>query len=214
MIEIDGKTVFTELQEVVDPTHTALLVVDMQGEPRNTPTWTEVEGRIREVLDTAREAGVYVVHTYNEQLGYSTVSAPYLRLMMKSGHRPGIDPVPDMAGTPKTQFVPSLQPSCREPVIAKRRGSAFAGTDLDMILRAKQITSVVVTGCSTDQCVYSTMWDTHSLDYYAVLLEDCVHSPRPEAAEAAIKQLRLVADVEQSEPVLHIWRGKVGKRLG
>ena len=213
MIEVEGTQVFTELDEVVDPAHTALLVIDMQGEDNGEREgWSTVIDRIGDVVKAAREAGVYVVYTFNEQLGYSTISAPYLKLLLRNGHRPGVDPVPDLAGTPKTQIIPRLAPKDGERVMAKRRGDAFAGTDLDMILRSKQIVSVVVTGGSTDWCVESTMFGTYSLDYYAVMLEDCVRSPRPDGERAAIEQMRMMADVATAEDVIAVWKRHARKK--
>ena len=72
MIEIDGKQVFTELSELVDPGHTALVVVDMQRDfctpggafdrlGVDISMYPPMVPRLVELVDGARAAGALVV---------------------------------------------------------------------------------------------------------------------------------------------------------
>ena len=53
--------------------------------------------------------------------------------------------------------VPDLAPRAGELVVRKRGYDAFAGTPLDGALRARNVTSLVVTGTMTDICVLATV---------------------------------------------------------
>ena len=58
-------------------------------------------------------------------------------------------------------------------VVTKHRYSAFIGTDLDMLLRARGVNSLLVTGVGTGMCVFHTLTVGFMLDYYITLVEDC-----------------------------------------
>lgn len=66
-----------------------------------------------------------------------------------------------------------VAPAPGEPVVIKHRYSGFVGTDLDLVLHARERRSVLVTGVSTNVCVESTVRDACMRDYYAVLVNDC-----------------------------------------
>jgi nicotinamidase-related amidase len=73
---------------------------------------------------------------------------------------------------PNTQVHAALAPQEGEPVIIKRRVSAFAGSDLDVLLRAAQADTLVLTGLATSGVVLSTLRQAADLDYRLVVLED------------------------------------------
>ena len=137
---------------------------------------------------------------------HTNVSPPYLRLLLQGGYKPGEDPIPCFEGGPETDIVDRIKPQSGEKIIDKARASAFAGTNLDMILRSNGIESLALVGGSTDWCVEATVWDATGRDYYTVMLSDCVHGPRPKGHEAALKQMDMIADVAASEEVIMIWR--------
>ncbi|MQS76912.1 cysteine hydrolase [Lactobacillus halodurans] len=58
----------------------------------------------------------------------------------------------------------------------KTRYSAFAGTDLDLRLRERQIDTLHLVGVCTDICVLHTAVDAYNLNYKIVVHEDCVAS--------------------------------------
>src|SRR6266404_4728769 len=58
---------------------------------------------------------------------------------------------------PAREIVPVLAPRPGEIVVRKRGYDAFAGTALDGALRARNVTSLVVTGTMTDICVLATV---------------------------------------------------------
>jgi nicotinamidase-related amidase len=73
---------------------------------------------------------------------------------------------------PATQIDASLAPLDGEPVIIKRRVSAFAGSDLDVLLRGAEADTLVLTGLATSGVVLSTLRQAADLDYRLVVLSD------------------------------------------
>ena len=68
---------------------------------------------------------------------------------------------------------PALGPAADDIVIAKHRISAFTGTDLEMILRANEIDTLVLFGVATSGVVLSTLCDAADLDYRLLVVKDC-----------------------------------------
>ena len=78
---------------------------------------------------------------------------------------------------PATQVHASLSPAEGEPVIVKRRVSAFTGSDLDVVLRSMGIDTLVLTGIATSGVVLSTLRQAADLDYRIVVPADgCLDS--------------------------------------
>lgn len=67
----------------------------------------------------------------------------------------------------------AVAPQGDEIVIGKHRISAFTGTDLDMILRAKEIDTVILMGIATSGVVLATLLDATDADYRVIALKDC-----------------------------------------
>jgi nicotinamidase-related amidase len=73
---------------------------------------------------------------------------------------------------PATQLHAALTPEPGEPVIVKRRVSAFTGSDLEVLLRAAGADSLVLAGISTSGVVLSTLRQAADLDYRLTVLAD------------------------------------------
>jgi nicotinamidase-related amidase len=81
---------------------------------------------------------------------------------------------------PATQVHASLQPLDDEPVVTKRRVSAFAGSDLDVLLRGLGADTLVLAGIATSGVVLSTLRQAADLDYGLVVLSDACADADPE----------------------------------
>ena len=74
--------------------------------------------------------------------------------------------------SPSTQIHPALAPRDGEVVITKRRVSAFAGSDLDVVLRSLAVDSLVLTGIATSGVVLSTTRQAADLDFRLTIIHD------------------------------------------
>jgi nicotinamidase-related amidase len=75
-------------------------------------------------------------------------------------------------GTPGVEIFNDLAPAAGEHVIKKHRYSAFFATDLDLILREWGITTVVISGTTTENCCHATARDAMFHNYKVVFLSD------------------------------------------
>jgi nicotinamidase-related amidase len=94
-----------------------------------------------------------------------------------------------------TEFHPLAAPIDGEAVMAKHRVNAFVGTPLDVILRTRGVTDLVVAGCSTDVGVQTTARMAHDLDYACTVIGDCCAAPKDEDHEQTLRMLAKVARV-------------------
>jgi nicotinamidase-related amidase len=83
-------------------------------------------------------------------------------------------------GSPATQVHAALAPLGGEPVIVKRRVSAFSGSDLDVLLRGASADSLVLAGIATSGVVLSTVRQAADLDYRLTVLADACADRDPE----------------------------------
>lgn len=146
----------------------------------------EFVARASAVLRAARLAGMLVVH-------------------VQAGFRPGLPEVSArnrlfeaIKSSPQHQKLfegaagaihPALGPDADDIVVTKHRVSAFAGTDLEMILRARDIETLVLFGIATSGVVLSTLLQASDCDYRLVLIADCCADLDPVLHDALLTRL-------------------------
>ena len=180
-----------------EPGRTALVVVDMQrgfldpGEAMEVPAAREIVPVIQHLLSVFRVRRLPVVFT---EFVYSE-SVPVLIGRLHPEHRPappgaprgfGLPSSSCLEGTSSAETVPDLAPRPDEIVVRKRGYDAFAGTLLDRALRARNVTSLVVTGTMTDICVLATVTAALHREYRVTLVEDGVATLWPEIQRATL----------------------------
>ncbi|HEX3470278.1 MAG TPA: cysteine hydrolase [Silvibacterium sp.] len=188
--------------DTFDPRHTAVLALDCQTGIISVYAKPEADfiERASKVLNAARDVGMTVIQ-------------------VQVGFRPGLPEVSDRnklfgaikASKPHQEFFqgssgaihPALGPKPDDIVIVKHRVSAFAGTDLDMILRAREIHTLVLFGISTSGVILSTLLEAGDADYRVAVIEDCCADLDLELHSALIRLLfPKRADVASSEDVV------------
>jgi nicotinamidase-related amidase len=223
MINIEGKIVLTDLAELVDPAHTALVVIDMQRdfiEPYglfgtlgiDLSMYAKTRPRLATVLGAARMTDTTVVHLQNTALPDRMSDSPAqirFNLRMHKDARRNQPPLRyTIPGTPGHDFAPDFAPLQNELVVRKYRSSGFWGTNLDMLLRSNGIKTVVVGGVTTEGCVESTARDAMFNDFYVVIAEDCVASDDKAQHEASMLLMRHRFDMAAGDEIQRIWRAR------
>lgn len=153
----------------LDPKTTALLVMDMQsGILDMLPDSKDaLIAQTSKLIEAARKASVRVIYVVVAfRPGYPEVSP------RNAGFAPIRESGRFISGTPATEVHPALAPRADEPVITKHRVSAFMGTDLDMILRAHAVETLVLAGISTSGVILSTTRHAADADYRITIVED------------------------------------------
>jgi len=90
---------------------------------------------------------------------------------------------------PATQVHAALEPRSDEPVIVKRRVSAFSGSDLDVLLRAADAGTLVLAGIATSGVVLSTLRQAADLDYRLIVLSDACADRDPEVHRVLLEKV-------------------------
>jgi len=173
---------------VLDRARTALLAMDCQAGivSQYVKPAEEFLGRASKALKAARGAGMPVIH-------------------VRVGFRPGLPEVGErnklfaaVKTSPQYQKLfdgaageihPSLGPEPGDIVVTKHRVSAFAGTDLEMILRANEIRTLVLFGIATSGVVLSTLLEASDADYEPLVIGDCCVDMNADLHNALITHL-------------------------
>ena len=143
---------------------------------------------IKRLTDAAREAGCLVIWT---RQGYRADLADASEYDRWRARRAGIelkrgDPGSLLRGSPGYQIVPELTPPDGDVIVDKTANGAFYQTDLELVLRARGITHLIFSGCTTDVCVHTTLREAVDRKYQCLLVQDACASADAYAHAAAL----------------------------
>jgi nicotinamidase-related amidase len=172
----------------LDPATTAVLSLDMQAGIVSIYAGHQdgLIARAAEVLRRSRGCGMTIVHV---QVGFRP-GLPEIspRNTLFSGIR-NSERHQQLFQGDAGRIHSALGPEGRDIVIVKHRISAFAGTDLEMILRSNAIDTLVLFGIATSGVVLSTLLDAVDADYRVVVVKDCCIDPDAETHQVLAEKL-------------------------
>jgi nicotinamidase-related amidase len=114
------------------------------------------------------------------------------------GFRPGVPEVSDrnkmfsalkQSSDSMINPQPVITPEEDDVVVTKRRVSAFSGSDLEVILRAKNIEHLVLSGIATSGVVLSTVREASDKDYQLTVLSDLCADTDPEVQNVLLNKV-------------------------
>lgn len=163
----------------IDPARTALLIIDMQngflddGAPLEVPMAREQVPVIARVAAFFRERKIpvtYTVFCVSPDFNYPF----YWKMASQRGLK--LEEPERMFGWGKheTNICPQLRPHPHEDVVKKCGYDAFANTELEQLLRARGVDTVVIAGTVVNWCVDSTVRGAFHRFYNVVVLADSV----------------------------------------
>ena len=175
---------------MIEPARAAFLLIDMQNGFIDGASPLCIAGAAATVpacahaLAAAREHGLAVFHVRRAYAADgSDVEAVRWEAWAEGGR-------PLSSADPMSLECPSeLAPAPGEPVVVKPSWSAFFGTDLDVLLRARGIGTLVLAGTTTPNCVRSTAYDGLARGFNVAILRDATSSRSPEAQEANLADM-------------------------
>jgi ureidoacrylate peracid hydrolase len=163
------------IPDLLDPTKTAILVVDVQNDfchpagsagkaGSDTSAAMAMIPRLQSLLDAAREVGTKIIFIQTIHTDETDSEA-----WLGRHETPRLNCRKDTWGAEFT----GVGPRDDEPIVNKHRYSAFINTRLDSVLRTYKIENIIATGVATNVCVESTARHGYMLDYHLVFAGDC-----------------------------------------
>ncbi len=160
----------------------ALIIIDMlvdfidpKGALYIGSSAEKLVAEVRKKLNSYRSSGGLIIYVCDRHL--------------KDDREFEMFPPHSLHGTGGDEVVAELAPNSSERVIAKRRFSAFFGTDLDLTLREKGVTDLELVGCVTNICILYTAADARALNYKVTVPKEAVASFDQAAHEFALQEM-------------------------
>lgn len=165
--------------------NTALLVIDMQvGILGNFPGTEAILATTKKAIAKARGQKIPVIYVV---VGFRQ-GAPEVSMNNKT-FSAGKERFAQADMATFMTVHPDIAPAENEIIVTKRRVSAFAGSDLEVVLRSMNITHMVLTGVATSGAILSTTREAADKDYLITVISDCCGEPDEEVQRVLMTKI-------------------------
>jgi ureidoacrylate peracid hydrolase len=190
----------------------ALIVIDMQNGfvskggsydkiGMNTSLYREIIPKIKDLIEFCRSMGIPVFYTeaVKEESGIDILTNVH-NILPKSRQERLKVPI-CIRGTWDGVTIDELKPKEKDPVILKRRDSAFLDTEFRIMLQSQGINFLVFTGIDTSICVETSLREGFNIGYDVMIISDATASGNRRHYETTLERVRdyygLVMDSEK-----------------
>lgn len=179
---------------MIESRHAALIMIDMQNGFIDEKSSLCIAGAAATVpacaraLAVARAQGIMIIHAIRsyESDGSNVERTRYSIWKQDKALSPLAQPYCS------ADIPVELKPLPNEVVMIKPRFSAFFGTRLAEMLHQNDISTVILTGTTTPNCIRSSCYDALSHDFNVVVLEDATSSRTEEVQRANLEDMEYI----------------------
>ncbi len=201
------------LKDRCDPHYAALIVVDVQNDFVSPEGSAGKRGddvgaaiamipNLTRLIDQARKVGLTIVYIRTTHSEWTDTASWIYRTSQKSGLSTCRE------GTWGAEFYDGIAPLPSERIVIKHRYSAFINTDLNTVLKARGIQSILVCGVATNVCVETTARDGYMYDYYVTMIDDCSAAYDAKLHMGTLENIRRhFGLVASSHQIIETWSG-------
>src|SRR6266581_7499726 len=192
-----GLNIPQALEDICDPTRLALIVYDMQvGIVKQIEDGRQITGRVLQVLEAARKAGVRVFFTRHMSLPKELMGATQFRTAMAWQRvNSAVEVKPwFLRDAPGFHLIPEMNPLPSEAIFDKITMSAFEGTPLNIALRDCGIDAFAIVGAAMEIGIEPTVRHGADLGYIPVVVKDACGFGHRDAAARSIARLEFAGD--------------------
>jgi nicotinamidase-related amidase len=203
MQDIDGKTIYSAVEEIVEPSHTALVVWDVQNLLVDFIfNKEEFIRNINFLINSARKIKIPIFYTSVEILPtkYESSARLYTYTKLFASHQKSMPLPPE-----KRDLSLAIKKEQDEILITKHTASIFIGTDFERMIRNAGITTIIFSGISTELGVESSARDALNRDFYPVIVSDAVSSSDKDAHMRSLQDMERFLTVISTDELASIW---------
>jgi nicotinamidase-related amidase len=196
--------VYESISEIVEPSHSCLVVWDVQnGLADRIFNKEEFMSNLKNFIEKLR-GRMPVVYTLITPMHRDfTSSWSYFSMMRRFGVD-DINKLPSfMAVGSKEREIPEMvQPDHTDIILEKSTASIFVGTNFEYMMRNRNITTIIFTGIATEMGIESSARDASNRGFYPVVVSDCVSSLDKDAHNRSLKTMTKIFIVETADNIL------------
>ncbi len=203
--------VLRKLEEQINPSHTALLIVDVQKDfcaddgvmakdyGLDVSQIQATIPNLNDFIKNARNRGILIVWL-KEICSIDRVLPNYLAIY---GNELNLIREGSSGAEFYDKVVPPLE---NEPIVIKWNYDGFEETELHTLLQSKGIKTLLMTGFTTSVCVETTARHGYLKGYYIILISNCCNACDPKEHESSIMNIsRFFGKVAVSNEIVSIW---------
>lgn len=204
MKNINGIIIYENIKEIVDPSHSCLVVWDVQnGLADRIFNREEFMASLKPIIEILRDK-MPVFYTLITPMPGNFVSSWYFYSMMRRFNVDDVNKLPSFMspGSQESMIPGTIEPKKGDVVLEKSFASIFLGTNFEFMLRNRAITTIIFTGIATEMGIESSVRDASNRGFYPVVVSDCVSSMDREAHERSLKNMGRLFIVEEAGTLL------------
>ena len=200
MQKIADKIVYNTIEEILDPSHTVLVLWDvLNGFEKIIFNKEEFSKNLNSIVEQARKSKIPIFFTTIQTLPKRFESSANIYAVV----RLGFDRLFGQFSPEDLDF--AVKPKEDEIIINKHTASIFIDTGFERMLRNAGIITVIFTGIATEYGIESSARDAFNRGFYSVVVSDCVSSPDKNGHERSLENMKNLITIINSKELENIW---------